>query len=397
LLREVFSESRIAVARPVVRDQPRGEKLIEAGERLIARLVKEFGEDGSFPEEFVIRGESIWGRGFTNHALKKAVGLPFFSGTIALYFQQFVCKRVSRDGRLHRQLPGLPKSGAAAMEAAELTPAVPGRWFSQKGSLDPECSVCYAWPAASLRQAAPLKQSDARKALENRASLAYSFALRSRGIKTMRKTTCLLFAVLTAALGASPTNDTAARLQRAAAVLKTLTSSAHGIPSEKLAASDCIAVVPGFKKGAAVVGIGFGKGFISCRTSGGWSAPGSIAVETESLGVQIGGEEIDLVILSLDKDRRAKLLSERFTLGADASAAWGNGKTAHEDPNVKILVYARTKGAFAGFGLDGATLKPDDSGNKSLYGRTVTNHDIVGENPSVPPAASPLIAALPAQ
>ena len=213
----------------------------------------------------------------------------------------------------------------------------------------------------------------------------------------MRKTTCLLFTVLTAALGASPANDTAARLDRAAAVLKNLTSSAHGIPPEKLAASDCIAVVPGFKKGAAVVGVGFGKGFISCRTSGGWSAPGSITVETTSLGVQLGGEEMNLVVLSLDKDRRAKLLSERFTLGSDASAAWGNGKTAHEDPNVKILVYARTKGAFAGFGLDGATLKPDDSGNKSLYGRTVTNHDIVGENPSVPPAASPLIAALPAQ
>jgi lipid-binding SYLF domain-containing protein len=209
----------------------------------------------------------------------------------------------------------------------------------------------------------------------------------------MRKTTCLLFTVLTAALGAS--NDTTARLERSAAALKTLTSSAHGIPAEKLAASDCIAVVPGFKKGAAVIGVGFGKGFISCRTSGGWSAPGAITIETTSLGVQLGGEEIDLVVLSLDKDRRAKLLSDRFTLGTDASAAWGNGKTAHEDPNAKILVYARTKGAFAGFGLDGATLKPDDSDNKSLYGRTVTNHDIVEESAPAPSIASPLIAALP--
>jgi len=75
--------------------------------------------------------------------------------------------------------------------------------------------------------------------------------------------------------------------------------------------------------------------------------------------------------------RRVKLLSERFTLGTDASAAWGNGKTAHEDPSVKIVVYGQTKGVFAGFGLDGATFKPDDSGNKSLYGQTVTNHDIV--------------------
>ena len=122
-----------------------------------------------------------------------------------------------------------------------------------------------------------------------------------------------------------------------------------------------------------------------CFNSDGWWAPGSTTIETTSLGVQVGGEKINLVVLSLDKDRRAKLLSKRFTLGADASAAWGKRKErAHEDPNVKILVYAQTKGAFAGFGLDGATFKSDDSGNKSPYRRTVTNHDIVEKNPSVP-------------
>src|SRR5271154_6731409 len=80
-----------------------------------------------------------------------------------------------------------------------------------------------------------------------------------------------------------------------------------------------------------------------------------------------------------------------------ASAAWGNGKSAHDAPNARILFYGQTKGAFAGFGLDGASLKTDESGNKALYGRTVTNHDIIEENPSVPSAASPLIAALPPQ
>ena len=172
-------------------------------------------------------------------------------------------------------------------------------------------------------------------------------------------------------------NDTALRLEKSVAVLRSLTSSGDGIQSEILAATDCIAVVPGFKKGAAVVGIGFGKGLISSRTSGGWSAPGSITLQTTSVGVQVGGEEIDLVVLSFDKDLRAKLVSKRFTFGTDASAAWGNGKTAHEDPSIKIVVYGKTKGAFAGFGLDGTTLKPDNSGNRSLYGRMVTNHDIV--------------------
>jgi len=175
----------------------------------------------------------------------------------------------------------------------------------------------------------------------------------------------LLFIVLTAALGAPPANDTALRLEKSVAVLRSLTSSGDGIQSEILAATDCIAVVPGFKKGAAVVGIGFGKGLISSRTSGGWSAPGSITLQTTSVGVQVGGEEIDLIVLSFDKDLRAKLVSKRFTFGTDASAAWGNGKTAHEDPSIKIVVYGKRKEAFAGFGLDGATLKPDDSGKLS--------------------------------
>jgi lipid-binding SYLF domain-containing protein len=142
----------------------------------------------------------------------------------------------------------------------------------------------------------------------------------------MRNMTRLLLSVLAAALGASSADNITARIERSAAVLRNLTSSGGGIQSEILAATDCIAVIPGFKKGAAVVGIGFGKGFISCRASGGWSAPGSITLETKSLRVQVGGEEINLVVLSYDKQLRAKLLSEGFTLGTDASAAWETGR-----------------------------------------------------------------------
>src|SRR5580658_11172611 len=187
---------------------------------------------------------------------------------------------------------------------------------------------------------------------------------------------CLL---LTLALGvtANAADETAARLNRAAATFAKMTASEHGIRPDRIAGADCIAVIPGFKKGAAVVGVGFGRGFISCRKDGGWSAPAAITLETASLGVQFGGEEMDIVVLSLDKTRRSKLLSERFTVGSDASAAWGNGKSAHDDPNAQIVFYGRTKGIFAGFGLDGATLKRDQAGDKALYGSDVSNTDIV--------------------
>lgn len=202
--------------------------------------------------------------------------------------------------------------------------------------------------------------------------------------------------VLTLAVGmtANAADETATRLNRAAAVLTKMTESDHGIRRERIASADCIAVIPGFKKGAAGVGIGFGRGFISCRKDNSWSAPAAISLESASLGVQLGGEEIDVVVLSLDKSRRGKLLSDRFTIGSDASAAWGNGKSAHEDPNAQVVFYGQTKGAFAGFGLDGASLKRDQSGDKALYGKDTTNSEIVDGGASTPTIAQPFVDKL---
>jgi lipid-binding SYLF domain-containing protein len=204
-----------------------------------------------------------------------------------------------------------------------------------------------------------------------------------------------LIVTMTAVVRVAAADDTQARLQSAAAVLSKLTdSSGHGIQPEQMASADCVAVIPGFKKGAVVVGVGFGRGFISCRNGATWSAPGAVTLESASLGVQVGGERMDIVILSLDKKLRSKLLSDRFTIGSDASAAWGNGKSVHDDPNAKILFFGQTKGAFAGFGLDGATLKADDSGDKTLYGKSITNNEIVNGQTNTPEVAQPFVAKL---
>jgi lipid-binding SYLF domain-containing protein len=211
---------------------------------------------------------------------------------------------------------------------------------------------------------------------------------------TMKTFYASLLLTIAGAVSVSAADGTAARLNKATAVFAKLTASEEGSLPDRITKADCIAVIPGFKKGAAGIGIGFGRGFISCRKDSGWSAPAAITLETESLGVQIGGEAIDIVLLSLDKQCRAKLLSERFTVGTDASAAWGNGKSAHEDPNAQIIVYGQTKGVFAGFGLDGATLKRDQSGDKSLYGQDLKNSDIIDGTETTPLVAGPFVAQL---
>jgi len=210
----------------------------------------------------------------------------------------------------------------------------------------------------------------------------------------MRVTCFALFLAVAGMLPVAAADNVSARLGRAVTVLNSLTGAKNGIRPAQIAGADCVAVIPGFKKGAAVVGVGFGRGFIFCRTGNGWSAPGSVKLESSSLGVQVGGEEIDVVILSLDKARREKLLSDRFTVGSDASAAWGNGKSAHDDPNAKILFFGRTSGIFAGFGLDGASLSLDESSNKVLYGKSITNREVVEGATETPAAAKPLVAKL---
>lgn len=210
----------------------------------------------------------------------------------------------------------------------------------------------------------------------------------------MRRAQYLLCLTFGAVLIAAGVDDMTARLGKAAAVLNKMTQSEHDIPAGEFASADCVVVIPAFKKAALVVGVGHGRGFISCRNGGNWSAPGAIALDSGSLGVQVGGEEMDIVILSMDKNMRSKLLSDRFAIGADASAAWGNGASAHGDPNTKVLLYGHTKGAFAGFDLDGATLKPDDSGAKALYGKTLSNGEIIagGTTPSSAEAFVAMIA-----
>src|ERR1700682_6096747 len=116
--------------------------------------------------------------------------------------------------------------------------------------------------------------------------------------KLMQKAQSVLLLTVAVALTATAADETAERLGKAVTVFNALTQPGHGIRPEQIASADCVAVIPGFKKGAAVVGVGYGRGFVSCRNGVGWSAPAAIALESSSLGVHLGGEAIDIVILS---------------------------------------------------------------------------------------------------
>jgi len=193
------------------------------------------------------------------------------------------------------------------------------------------------------------------------------------------------------------------RLQAAADSLKEVMDIPDkSIPQDLLQRAQCIVIVPGLKKGAFIVGAKYGKGFVSCRRSGGvgWSAPGAIRVEGGSFGFQIGGSETDVFMLVMNKKGMDRLLSTKFTLGGDASVAAGPvGRSTQAETDAaltaEILTWSRQRGLFAGISLSGATLREDSDWNRDLYGKKITNREIIMKGAvKAPKAAEGLMTEL---
>ena len=214
--------------------------------------------------------------------------------------------------------------------------------------------------------------------------------------------TCVLIATLLVVPAFSAEDEVASRLHNAKSVLAEIMAAPDkGIPEDLLNKAECIVVVPGLKSGALIVGAKYGKGFISCRGSHreGWSAPGSVRIEGGSFGFQIGGSETDVVLLVMNHDGARRLLGDQFTLGGEGEVAAGPvGRSATAQTDVKltaeILSWSRSRGVFAGVSLQGATLRQDLDDNAALYGRKLTNREIVETRVSPPQSAAELLSLL---
>src|SRR3954451_23188099 len=208
----------------------------------------------------------------------------------------------------------------------------------------------------------------------------------------------------TLALASAMANDRTPvrRLNEAAAVFgEIMATPDKGIPEDMLANAHCIVIVPSLKTAAFLVGGKYGKGYVSCRskTGPGWSAPGTVRIEGGSVGFQIGGSTTDLIMLVMNERGAEKLLSSKFTLGAEGSVAAGPvGRTATAQTDAQmhaeILSWSRSQGLFAGLALEGATLRQDLDDNTTIYGKRLENREIVSSRRRVPAAAAKLIALL---
>jgi lipid-binding SYLF domain-containing protein len=203
-------------------------------------------------------------------------------------------------------------------------------------------------------------------------------------------------------LGAEDKTKTAERLDDSTMLFsEVMATPDKSIPQDLLERSHCIVLVPGLKKGAFVIGGKFGRGFAVCRAASGqgWGPPAAIRIEGGSFGIQIGFSSSDVVLLVMNERGMQKLTTSKFTIGADATAAIGpvgRNATAQTDAfmHAEILSWSRSRGAFAGASLDGATLRNDLDENEALYGKRWTSKQILGSGATIPPMASKLISEL---
>jgi lipid-binding SYLF domain-containing protein len=190
------------------------------------------------------------------------------------------------------------------------------------------------------------------------------------------------------------------RVQAAANVLNEIQGAPDsGVPREILGKAECVAVVPSMLKGGFIVGAKYGRGLASCRTPRGWSAPAFFLTEGGSVGFQIGGQAVDLVMLIMNNDGMQHLLSSKFALGADASVAAGPvGRLAEGNTDWKmraqVLTYSRARGVFAGVSLNGAVLKQDKDSTREFYGHMVTFRAALTGEVDPPLAANPFLTTL---
>ena len=212
--------------------------------------------------------------------------------------------------------------------------------------------------------------------------------------------------IMVAALAVAPLlaadKESVKRLEESAAVFsEVMATPDKGIPQEMLENAHCIVIVPSVKTAAFVFGGKYGKGYLSCRNKGasGWSAPATVRIEGGSVGFQIGGSMTDLIMLVMNERGADKLLSSKFTLGAEGSVAAGPvGRTATAQTDAQmhaeILSWSRSQGLFAGISLQGATLRQDQDDNAKLYGRKLENRAIVTSGMAAPKSAERLLKLL---
>lgn len=186
-------------------------------------------------------------------------------------------------------------------------------------------------------------------------------------------------------------------VDKATTVIKSFGADPHlGWFGDKLKDAKAVLVIPQTLQGAFIVGGSGGSGVLVARgtSSGDWGYPAFYTMGSLSVGLQVGAESSEVILLIMTDRGMEKLLTSSFKLGADTTIAVGPvgaGTSAH---TADVLSYSRSKGAFLGMSLDGAVVKTRDKRNESYYGKVVSPTDIIIRKSVTNPHADKLRQAI---
>jgi lipid-binding SYLF domain-containing protein len=221
---------------------------------------------------------------------------------------------------------------------------------------------------------------------------------------TQRLLSILCIAALTCASAqAASSKKEVERLENCGEVLKEIIDIPDNLPTDLLNDAECVIIFPSVKKLAIGIGGSYGRGAIVCRSgqhfTGPWGPPAMFALEGANIGLQLGGQATDFVLLVVNPKGAESVLKSKVKLGGEASAAAGpKGRAAALQTDVvmkaEILTYSRSRGLFAGVSLEGSTLRQDNGANENLYGRKLTAEEIVRQHKVGTPAAGQKLVAL---
>lgn len=220
----------------------------------------------------------------------------------------------------------------------------------------------------------------------------------------MRKFLSCTLTLALAALPATAQEREEQRLHECGTVLKEILDIPEGIPKDLLDKAECVIVFPSVKKGAIGIGASYGRGAITCRSgekfTGAWSPPALFRLEGLNIGIQLGGQATDYVLLVMNPRGANSVLGSKVKLGADAAAAAGpKGRATAAQTDIvmraEILTWSRSRGLFAGISLEGSSLASDGGANRQIYGRRLSARQIVRQGAvGVPAAGQRMISIL---
>lgn len=204
--------------------------------------------------------------------------------------------------------------------------------------------------------------------------------------------TILVALVCSTAIAASKTEK---RVDNAIDVYRDFTQiPEQGIPPSIMRNAHGIAILPGVIKVGFTIGGRFGRGVLVVRQDdGSWSNPAFVSLGGGSLGLQIGAQSTDIILVFRDQRSIDNIFNGKLTLGGDASAAAGpvgRQATAATDErlNAEIFSYSRNRGLFAGVALDGAWIGMDEKSNEDYYGNGMSPEEILSANNMPTPLAA---------